>query len=343
MVRYAILQRFLSQHGRRVCPGSQRAYAARNAIQMKLLDSFKHSIARTGMPSQHHIERILCDTASLIRIPRQCDKVVHCQWPAPHAVEVDLLAGGTHTPSYDTLRMRATMIRIIAAINVGSTTLNDDIPVFPPLVDELASALAAQQIELSPGQVESLDGYRRQLWSWNERMNLTRHTTIDKFVGRDVVDSQELSNLLERGERVLDVGTGGGVPGVILAILRPDLSVSLCDSTQKKARAVEAMVGELGLPIRIFPNRVEEVLEITTFDTLVARALAPLVKVLPWFHDRWDAFDQLLMIKGPSWIEERAAAREAGLMRNLELRNAASYQAPITGAESVILSIQQKN
>jgi 16S rRNA (guanine527-N7)-methyltransferase len=234
------------------------------------------------------------------------------------------------------------MIRIISAISAGSTTLSD-IPEFPPQIDELATALAAQQIAASREQNDLLDRYRRELWSWNERMNLTRHTTIDKFVGRDVVDSHELGKLLEQGERVLDVGTGGGVPGVILAILRPDLSVSLCDSTQKKARAVETMVSELGLPIKTFPNRAEEVLEVTTFDTLVARALAPLIKVLPWFQNRWDAFDQLLMIKGPSWVEERAAAREAGLMRHLELRNAASYQAPITGAESVILSIRPKN
>jgi 16S rRNA (guanine527-N7)-methyltransferase len=234
------------------------------------------------------------------------------------------------------------MTRIIAAISVGSTALNDT-PEFPPQIEELAAALAAHQIVVSPEQIELLDRYRRELWSWNERMNLTRHTTIDKFVGRDVVDSHELSKLLEHGERVLDVGTGGGVPGIILAILRPDLSVSLCDSTQKKARAVETIVSELGLPIKTFPNRAEEVLEVTTFDTLVARALAPLVKVLPWFQNRWDAFDQLLMIKGPSWVEERAAAREAGLMRRLELRNVASYQTPITGAESVILSIRPKN
>ena len=78
-------------------------------------------------------------------------------------------------------------------------------------------------------------------------MNLTRHTTLEKFVGRDVVDSYQLGKLLEQGERVLDVGTGGGVPGVVLAILRPDLSVSLCESTQKKARAVEAIVARAGL------------------------------------------------------------------------------------------------
>ncbi len=211
------------------------------------------------------------------------------------------------------------------------------------MAGELNAALTAQQIAATSEQIELLDRYRRLLWTWNERMNLTRHTTLDKFVGRDIVDSYELSKMLEQDERVLDVGTGGGVPGVVLAILRPDLSVSLCESTQKKARAVEAMVGELDLNLQVFPNRAEEVLEITTFDTLVARALAPLSKVLTWLKPHWEAFDQLLMIKGPSWVAEREEARRAGLMRELELRKAAVYHAPVTGAESVILSLRHKS
>jgi 16S rRNA (guanine527-N7)-methyltransferase len=212
-------------------------------------------------------------------------------------------------------------------------------PEFPPQTDELKELLRAQQIDFTDEQAEQLDEYRRLLWSWNERMNLTRHTTLDKFVSRDVVDSYELSKLLEQGERVLDVGTGGGVPGVVVSILRPDLAVSVCESTQKKARAVEAIVAELNRPVRVYPNRAEELLEITTFDTLVARALAPLVKVLTWLRPHWEAFDRLLLIKGKSWVEEREAARQAGLMRGLELRKAAIYETPGSGAESVILSI----
>jgi 16S rRNA (guanine527-N7)-methyltransferase len=83
------------------------------------------------------------------------------------------------------------------------------------------------------------------------------------------------------------------------------------------------------------------VLEISTFDTLVARALAPLPKVLTYLVPHWDAFDQLLLIKGPSWAEERGEARHQGLMRGLELRKVATYQTPQTGAESVILKIRR--
>jgi 16S rRNA (guanine527-N7)-methyltransferase len=212
-----------------------------------------------------------------------------------------------------------------------------------PQVDALSAAISAEGIEVSAEQVEQLDQYRRLLWSWNEKLNLTRHTTIEKFVHRDIFDSVQLAALLEPGARVLDVGTGGGVPGVVLSILRPDLTVSLCESTLKKARAVEAIVDELGLATPVYGCRAEEVLEVSTFDALVARAVAPLRKILTWFAPHGEAFDHLLIIKGPGWVEERAEARHLGLLKGMELRKAATYQTPITGAESVILKIWRED
>src|SRR5689334_10945166 len=96
--------------------------------------------------------------------------------------------------------------------------------------DTLTAALARHSIELEADQIESLDRYCRALWEWNEKLNLTRHTDYEKFVARDVVDSMALEQFLDAGERVLDVGTGGGVPGVVLAIVRPDLEVTLSES-----------------------------------------------------------------------------------------------------------------
>src|SRR5437762_4652846 len=135
--------------------------------------------------------------------------------------------------------------------------------------DSLAAALARHQIELPTDQVERLDQYCRLLWEWNTKLNLTRHTDYEKFVGRDVVDTLQLAAHLREGEEVLDVGTGGGVPGVVLAILHPDLKVTLCDSVAKKARAVESMVNDLGLEVPVMPFRAEELLEDTRYDALV--------------------------------------------------------------------------
>lgn len=207
----------------------------------------------------------------------------------------------------------------------------------------LPELLSSIGLDLTYEQVDLLDRYRQLLWSWNERINLTRHTTMEKFVYRDVFDTQQFSLLLDQNERVLDVGTGGGVPGVVLGILRPDLSVSVCESTLKKARAVEDIVAQLGAKVPVFPTRAEEVLEVGTFDTLIARAVAPLHKILFWMQPRWDAFDRLLLVKGPSWVEERGEARHRGLLRGLELRKVAEYQTPESGAESVILSIRREN
>jgi 16S rRNA (guanine527-N7)-methyltransferase len=206
----------------------------------------------------------------------------------------------------------------------------------------LEQKLAEYGLDLPADQVLLLDRYRVVLWRWNEQLNLTRHTTLDKFVGRDVLDSLKLADELQQGERVLDVGTGGGVPGLVLAICRPDLRVSVCESTQKKARVVQAIVQELELPVQVYACRAEEVLELQTFDTLTARGVAALAKILTWVEPYWNAFDQLLLIKGQRWVEERGEARHRGLLKSLHLRKAATYHIPETNAESVILSVRSK-
>ena len=198
-------------------------------------------------------------------------------------------------------------------------------------------------LELDDEQIELLDRYCRALWSWNEKLNLTRHTDYEKFVTRDVVDSLALEPFLESGDRVLDVGTGGGVPGIVLAIARPDLAVALCDSVAKKAKAVQAIVDEIGLKVPVYHGPVQQVLEEHAFDVLVVRAVAPLSKLLLWVAPRWDAFDRLLVIKGPAWLEERREARDAGLLKRLELRKLASYPMLGTESESVVLSVRLKD
>lgn len=222
----------------------------------------------------------------------------------------------------------------------------DDSPDVPTTANEypgdtLAAALDRHGITLEAEQIEQLDRYARQLWDWNSRINLTRHTDYERFVSRDLRDVQALADLLETGEHVLDMGSGGGVPGIPLAIVRPDITVALCDSVAKKARVVGEIVIALGLEIPVHNLRAEQVVEEHDVDTIVARAVGPLEKILRWVGPHWDRFNRLLLIKGPSWTEERQAARERGLLRGLELRRKVSYPLAGTESEGVVLEVRR--
>ncbi|MDX1946469.1 MAG: 16S rRNA (guanine(527)-N(7))-methyltransferase RsmG [Pirellulaceae bacterium] len=221
-------------------------------------------------------------------------------------------------------------------------TADETPPANPYPGDTLPAALGRHGIALPADQIERLDQYCRLLWEWNEKINLTRHTDYEKFVARDLVDSLQLAKHLNAGEEVLDVGTGGGVPGLLLAIVRPDLRVSLCDSVGKKIKVVDEISRALGLETTTFPFRAEEVLEDTRYDALVLRAVGPLWKLLTWFRPHWPSLRRLLIIKGPKWEEELPEAKRRGLLRELDLKVAARYDMPGTGSQSVILKIWPK-
>lgn len=208
--------------------------------------------------------------------------------------------------------------------------------------DDLAAAMARHAIELPQPQVDRLEQYCRLRWEWNEKVNITRHTTFERFVARDLVDSLAFAEFLQQGEKVLDVGTGNGVPGIVLAIVRDDLDVSLSESVGKRARVVADITQRLELDVPVFHGRAEDILIDQRFDTLVLRAVARLRKLLDWFGPHWDSFERMLLIKGPSWIEERGEARHHGLLGGLALRKLTSYPLPGTESESVLLQIKKR-
>ena len=208
--------------------------------------------------------------------------------------------------------------------------------------ETLAEVLRRYGLELPAEQVAQLEAYCQRLWDWNARMNLTRHTDFDKFVSRDLIDTLQLAAWLAEGEQVLDLGSGGGVPGIVLAIVRPDLDVALCESVEKKARALKDLVRPLELPVAVHHARAEDVLEDLRFDAVIARAVGPLWKICFWLQEHWDSAGRVLLVKGPRWSDERLEARERGLMRLVELRRMTGYPMPGTHSESVILKLWRK-
>ncbi len=205
--------------------------------------------------------------------------------------------------------------------------------------DSLAAALARHSMQVPDERLELVDRYARLLWEWNEKINLTRHTDYEKFVARDLVDTQQLAALIHSGEEVIEIGSGGGVPGLLLAILRPDLVVTLTESVGKKAKVLQSIVKQLKLKVRVEPVRAEKVLQHERFDVTIARGVGSLTKLLTWLKPHWLSVGRLLAIKGPKWSDERGEARHLGLLQDLELRKSAEYPLAGTPSQSVILKI----
>ncbi|MEM9586666.1 MAG: 16S rRNA (guanine(527)-N(7))-methyltransferase RsmG [Planctomycetota bacterium] len=208
---------------------------------------------------------------------------------------------------------------------------------------DFATALQQHEIELDEPIALQLQAYAQAVWRWNEQLNLTRHTTWDLFVGRDLRDCLQLAPLLDADEEVLDLGSGNGVPGIPLAILRPDVDVALAESVGKRASVLDAIITELNLPVAIYGARGEDILDDFRFTTIVARAVGSLTKFCRWMDGHWTNVGRLLLIKGPKWIDERGEARHQGVMSGLQLRCVASY--PLGDeqqSEGVILQVWPK-
>src|SRR5690554_1207516 len=114
---------------------------------------------------------------------------------------------------------------------------------------------------LDSARIEQLDGYINLLLTANERMNLTRITDRSAAEVQHVGDALTLLPFLPvESHRLADVGSGGGVPGIVLAIVRPDSQVVLIESTKKKAAFLRDCAADLGLAnVTVHDQRAEEV------------------------------------------------------------------------------------
>jgi len=99
---------------------------------------------------------------------------------------------------------------------------------------------------------------------------------------RHILNSVSIRNLLEPNESIVDVGSGAGLPGIPLALARPDLRVTLVDSLLRRTQFLESAIADLGIGDRVsvVRARAEEIDQ--TYDVVVARAVAPLTKLVPW-------------------------------------------------------------
>jgi 16S rRNA (guanine527-N7)-methyltransferase len=188
---------------------------------------------------------------------------------------------------------------------------------------EAASAIFGPRLEIARRYAEALAG------AGVERGLLGPHE-VDRLWDRHLLNSAAVGELLDPGERVVDIGSGAGLPGLPLAIARPDLQVVLLEPLLRRSDFLREVVAELGLPVEVVRGRAEEPWvrdQIGAKDVAVSRAVAALDKLTKWSMPLLRPGGRMVAIKG-----ERARDEVKQHRRVMEATGAVDVRVVTCGA-----------
>lgn len=204
------------------------------------------------------------------------------------------------------------------------------------LTELLLSGAGSLGIGLDGQQAETLLKYMEMVLEKNRVMNLTAIRDEERFVYLNLLDSLTALRAIPESGTLIDVGTGAGLPGVVIAVMRKDVSVTLMDATAKKLRFLDELIGELGLDnCRTLCGRAEELsrdpLYRDHFDTAVSRAVARLPLLMEYTLPFVGKGGIFVAMKG---AEAETELEEAGeLAEKLCARLSATYELILPGGE----------
>ena len=154
-------------------------------------------------------------------------------------------------------------------------------------MEKLKSGAGKLGIELTPAQLDQFEMFYRDLITWNKHINLTRITDYEEVQLKHFLDSLTVLTAIDFRDdlRVIDIGTGAGMPGIPLKIVSPGIKLTLLEATGKKVKFLEHVIGKLGLGnVEIILGRAEEVGRDARyrekFDLVLSRAVAPLPSIV---------------------------------------------------------------
>lgn len=180
--------------------------------------------------------------------------------------------------------------------------------------------------ELTSFQLNQFEQMAEQYRIWNEKINVISRKDIDFIFEHHILHSLAIAKVIsfKKGTRVLDVGTGGGFPGIPLAVFFPDVTFHLVDSIGKKIKVVNEVAAALGLKnVKATHSRVELIDE--TFDFVVSRAVTKLVEFTPWVKTKFNKesinslANGILYLKGGDLTAELAPYKSNAKMKLFDL------------------------
>jgi 16S rRNA (guanine527-N7)-methyltransferase len=185
------------------------------------------------------------------------------------------------------------------------------------MLQQLQLGCEALGVMVSEQQLSLLIKYVELIAKWNKAFNLTSVREPQEMISRHLLDSLAILPYLE-GKSLLDVGTGAGLPGIPVAILRPEMAVTLLDSNSKKTRFLQQVKAELNLKnISVIHSRVEQA-DLPKFDIVTARAFSTIDDIIDLAGRHCDDAGSLVLMKGIYPEEEMQATLGAFSLRDIQ-------------------------
>jgi 16S rRNA (guanine527-N7)-methyltransferase len=208
----------------------------------------------------------------------------------------------------------------------------------PALAQVLSEGIAEMQLDVTPAQQEQLMDYLGLMFKWNAVYNLTSLRDPMQMVTHHLLDSLAAVPAFAGARKVLDVGSGGGLPGIVLAIVRPDMKVAMIDTVHKKTAFLTQVKAELGLArVTVYTMRVEQLEVSDKFDVITSRAFADLSDFVNWSSHLLAEQGRYIALKGVAPQDEQQRLPAAWRVSGVQ-----PLQVPRLGAERHLVFIERK-
>jgi 16S rRNA (guanine527-N7)-methyltransferase len=205
------------------------------------------------------------------------------------------------------------------------------------LAHVLADGVAEMKLDVSAAQQEKLLDYVTLMNKWNSVYNLTSLRDPMQMVTHHLLDSLAAVPAFAGARNVLDVGAGGGLPGIVLAISRPDMKVSMIDTVHKKTAFLKQVKAELELAnVVVHTMKVQDLQVEDKFDVITSRAFADLSDFLDWSGHLLAEGGKFIALKGVAPPEEQERVPAQWKVTGLQ-----PLQVPRLGAERHLVFVEQ--